>query len=389
VKEQGLGTRAVHGGGHAATGPLTTPIVQSSTFAFASAEEMRRYLAGDEELFLYTRYANPTLAVLETSLADLEGAEAGLVFATGMAAMTTGVLSLLQPGDEVLASSALYGGTTRFVREILPKMGYGGRVVPASAFTRLEDVVGPRSRVLIVESPTNPSLQILDLAAICAEAHDQGMRVVVDNTFATPFLQRPLSLGADLVMHSLTKALAGHSDIMGGALLGTRSVIDAARSWLKVLGGCMDPHAAFLALRGLKTVHLRVARQCENAQALAQARRAHSKLASVHYPWLSTHPGYDVARRQMSAFGGMVAIVVKGGLPAAERFYDALKLVRRAASLGGVESLISLPVHTSHHGYSPEPLAAAGVDPGMARLSMGVEDAQDVIADVEQALAAV
>jgi cystathionine beta-lyase/cystathionine gamma-synthase len=389
VKEQGLGTRAVHGGGHAATGPLTTPIVQSSTFAFASAEEMRRYLAGDEELFLYTRYANPTLAVLETSLADLEGAEAGLVFATGMAAMTTGVLSLLQPGDEVLASSALYGGTTRFVREILPKMGYGGRVVPPSAFTRLEDVVGPRSRVLIVESPTNPSLQILDLAAICAEAHDQGMRVVVDNTFATPFLQRPLSLGADLVMHSLTKALAGHSDIMGGALLGTRSVIDAARSWLKVLGGCMDPHAAFLALRGLKTVHLRVARQCENAQALAQALRAHSKLASVHYPGLSTHPGYDVARRQMSAFGGMVAIVVKGGLPAAERFYDALKLVRRAASLGGVESLISLPVHTSHHGYSPEQLAAAGVDPGMARLSMGVEDAQDVIADVEQALAAV
>jgi cystathionine beta-lyase/cystathionine gamma-synthase len=389
VKEQGLGTRAVHSGGHTATGPLTTPIVQASTFSFASAEEMRRYLAGDEELFLYTRYANPTLAALETGLASLEGAEAGLVFASGMAAMTTGVLSLLEPGDEVLASSALYGGTTRFVREILPKMGFGGRVVPSKSFTRLKDVVGPKSRVLVVESPTNPSLQILDLQAICAEAHDLGLRVVVDNTFATPFLQRPLSLGADLVMHSLTKALAGHSDIIGGALLGPRALIDSARSWLKVLGGCMDPHPAFLALRGLKTVHLRVARQCENAQILADALLGHPKLASVHYPGLSTHPGHDVARRQMSAFGGIVAFVLHGGLPAAERFFDGLQLVRRAVSLGGVESLVSLPVHTSHHGYTPEQLAAAGVAPGMVRLSLGVEDAADVVADVQQALAAV
>ena len=387
MREHGLGTRAVHGSGHAATGPLTTPIVQSSTFAFASAEEMRRYLAGDDELFLYTRYANPTLAALETALAGLEDAEAALVFASGMAAMTTGVLSMLGPGDEVLASSALYGGTTRFVREMLPTMGFGGRVVPATAFTRLEDVVGPKSRVLIVESPTNPSLQILDLQAICAEAHDLGLRVVVDNTFATPFLQRPLALGADLVMHSLTKALAGHTDIMGGALVGRRPVIDNARSWLKVLGGCMDPHAAFLALRGLKTVHLRVARQCENAQALAEALSSHGKLSSVHYPGLSTHPGHDVARRQMSAFGGVLAFVVRGGLPAAEKFYDGLQLVRRAASLGGVESLVSLPVHTSHHGYTDAQLAAAGVSPGAVRLSAGVEDAKDLMADVLHALA--
>lgn len=389
MAEQGLGTRAVHGGRHAATGPLTTPIVQAATFAFASAEEMRRYLAGDDELFLYTRYANPTLVALETALADLEGADSALVFASGMAAMTTGILSMIEPGDEVLASSALYGGTTRFVRELLPKMGFGGRVVASSSFARLEDVVGPKSRVLVLESPTNPSLEILDIAATCAKAHELGLRVIVDNTFATPFLQRPLALGADLVMHSLTKALAGHSDIVGGALVGPRAAIEAARSWLKVLGGCMDPHPAFLALRGLKTVHLRVARQCENAMALAQALRNHPKLASVHYPGLPTHPGHEVARRQMSGFGGMVALVVKGGLPAAERFYDGLKLVRRAASLGGVESLISLPVHTSHHGYSPEQLAAAGVDPGMARLSLGVEDAVDVIADVEGALSLV
>jgi methionine-gamma-lyase len=387
LKDHGLGTRAVHGAAEPATGPITTPIVQSSTFAFASAEEMRRYLEGDDELFLYTRYANPTLQALETALAGLEGGEAALVFASGMAAITTGILSLLEPGDEVLASSALYGGTTRFVRELLPRMGFGGRIIPTSGLARLEAVVGPKSRVLVVESPTNPSLDIVDIQALCADAHDHGLRVIVDNTFATPCLQRPLSLGADLVMHSLTKALAGHADVMGGALVGPHAAIEGARGWLKVLGGCMDPHPAFLALRGLKTVHLRVARQCENAMALAEALRGHAKLSAVRYPGLPSHPGHDVARRQMSGFGGIVTFVVKGGLPAAEKVYDGLTLVRRAASLGGVESLCSLPVHTSHHGYSPDQLAMAGVDPGMMRLSLGVEDAADVIADVEQALA--
>jgi cystathionine beta-lyase/cystathionine gamma-synthase len=389
TSERGPGTTAVHGRREARPGPLTTPIVQSSTFAFADSGEMRRYLEGDERLYLYTRYENPTLRELEDSLAALEGGESALVFASGMAAMTTALFSLVQAGDEVLASASLYGGTTRFVREILPALGVSGRFVPPADLRRLDAVASPKSRVLVLESPTNPILEVVDIAAVARAAHERGLAVVVDNTFATPHLQRPLSLGADLVMHSLTKALSGHSDVMGGALVGSRERIERARSYLKVLGGCMDPHPAFLVLRGLKTLHLRVARQCENALALARHLQGHPKMRQVVYPGLPTHPGHEVARRQMSAFGGLVTIVLEGGLAAAERFYDGLKLISRAASLGGVESLASLPVHTSHHGFSDEQLRAAGIDRAMVRLSMGVEDAPDLIADVEQALGAV
>jgi cystathionine beta-lyase/cystathionine gamma-synthase len=389
MSKRGMGTRAVRGRREARPGPLTTPIVQSSTFAFASSAEMRRYLEGDEELYLYTRYENPTLRELEESLAALEEGEAGLVFASGMAATTTAILSLVKAGDEVLASASLYGGTTRFVRDVLPTLGVAGQLIPPSRLTNLEGLAGPRSRVLMIESPTNPSLDVLDIGAVASAAHDRGLALIVDNTFATPCLQNPLAQGADLVMHSLTKALGGHTDIIGGALVGSRARIESARSLLKVLGGCMDPHAAFLVLRGLKTLHLRVERQCENALALARRLEGHPKLSRVRYPGLPSHPAHEVARRQMSAFGGMVSIVLKGGLPAAECFYDRLRLVTRAASLGGVESLVSLPVHTSHHGYSDEQLRAAGVDPGSARISLGVEDAEDIIADVEQALAAV
>jgi cystathionine beta-lyase/cystathionine gamma-synthase len=347
---------------------------------------MRRYLEGDDSLCLYTRYENPTLRALEDHLAALEGAEAGLVFASGMAAMTTAIFTLVEAGDEVLASASLYGGTTRFVREILPALGVVGRLVPAAELAQVGRLATPKSRVLVLESPTNPIVEIVDIQAAAAAAHDRGLVVIVDNTFATPVLQNPLALGADIVMHSLTKALAGHSDIIGGALVGPRARIDRARSLLKVLGGCMDPHPAFLALRGLKTVHLRVERMCANAAAVAERFSGHPAVGRVLYPGLPDHPGHAVARRQMSGFGGMVTLVLRGGLAAAERFYDRLQLVARAASLGGVESLVSLPVHTSHHGFTPEQLEAAGIDPGMVRLSMGVEDAADIVADIEQAL---
>jgi cystathionine gamma-lyase len=226
----------------------------------------------------------------------------------------------------------------------------------------------------------------VDLAAVIASAHAAGLLVVCDNTFATPVLQHPLELGADLVMHSLTKALSGHSDLVGGALIGPRERIGRARELLKLLGGCMDPHPAFLALRGLKTVHLRVERQCATALALARHLQGHPKLAGVTYPGLESHPGHEIAKRQMAAFGGLVSFVLKGGLAAAERFYDRLQLVARAASLGGVETLVSLPVHTSHHGLDHEQLRAAGIDPGMVRVSLGVEDAADIIEDVDRAL---
>jgi cystathionine beta-lyase/cystathionine gamma-synthase len=259
--------------------------------------------------------------------------------------------------------------------------------VPLAELPQIDRLAGERTRALVLESPTNPALEIVDLAAVSAAAHARGLAVIVDNTFATPHLQRPLALGADLVMHSLTKSLAGHSDLIAGALAGPRRRIDSARAMMKVLGGCIDPHAAFLVQRGLKTLHLRVERQCANALALARRLEGHPALRRVLYPGLPSHPGHELAARQMAAFGGIVTLELAGGLAAAERFYDRLALVTRAASLGGVESLVSLPVHTSHYGLAEDKLREAGVDLGMVRLSLGVEDAADLVADVEQALA--
>lgn len=384
---RGPGTRAVHGRGERRSGPLTPPIVQTSTFAFASAAEMRRFLDGDDELFLYTRYANPTVRELEEAIAALEGAEAALALASGMAAMTTALLSLVRAGDEVLGATSLYGGTLRLLTETLPRFGVSSRLVRTEDLPRLDGIAGPTTRAIVLESPTNPTLEIVDLAAAAAAAHRRSLAVVVDNTFASPHLQRPLDLGADLVMHSLTKSLAGHSDLIGGALAGSRERIDAARATMKVLGGCIDPHAAFLALRGVRTLHLRVERQSANALAVARALEGHPRVKRVLYPGLPSHPGHALAARQMSAFGGVVTLVLEGGLEAAERLYDRLSLVARAASLGGVESLASLPVHTSHYGLPPEKLREAGIDPGMVRLSMGVEDPEDLVRDLERALA--
>jgi cystathionine beta-lyase/cystathionine gamma-synthase len=316
-EQRGLGTRAVHGRGAPHQGPLAQPIAQTSTFVFDSSAELHRYLDGDSELYLYTRYGNPTLRALEQALAALEGSEDALVLASGMAATSSALLSLLAPGDEVLLSASLYGGTTRLVRRLLARLGFGQRDVPLAELPRVGELAGPRSRLVVLESPTNPMLEVVDIAAVVASAHARGLLVMVDNTFATPVLQRPLGLGADLVMHSLTKALSGHSDLIGGALVGSRERIDAAREMLKLLGGCLDPHAAFLALRGLKTLHLRVERQCQNALALARHLAAHSKVSRVAYPGLESHPGHAVARRQMSGFGGLVSFVLKGGLPAA------------------------------------------------------------------------
>lgn len=385
---KGIGTRAVHGDRAARPGPLASAIVQSSTFVFESSEEMRRYLAGDPALHLYTRYSNPTLAELEDTLAALEGGERALVLASGMAAMTTALMSIVSAGDEVLLSASLYGGTTKLVRGVLQRFGVGHKLVPVDEIVRIGDHTSERSRVVVFETPTNPTVAVVDIEAALAAAHARGLLVVVDNTFATPFNQQPLALGADLVMHSLTKALSGHSDLIAGALVGSTARIEAARDTLKVLGGCLDPHAAFLVSRGIKTLHLRAARQSENAQILAQHLEGHAKIARVLYPGLASHPGHAVARKQMKTFGSMLTCVLKGGLEGAERFYDRLQLVARAASLGGVETIVSLPVHTSHAGYTADQLKAAGIDPGMVRLSLGVEDVEDVVADVDQALAA-
>lgn len=388
AKRRGTGTTAVHGRGGPRPGPLATPIVQTSTFTFASSAEMRRYLEGDDELFLYTRYANPTVREVEERLRALEGAEAALLLSSGMAAMSSALVSAVSSGDEILASASLYGGTLRLLRDLLPRFGVATRFLSAPDLLRVDTLAGERSRVVVLESPTNPALDVVDLQAVAAAAHRRDLLVIVDNTFATPALQRPLALGADLVMHSLTKALAGHSDVIGGALAGSRTRIDSARNTMKVLGGCLDPHAAYLVGRGLKTLHLRVERQCANALDLARRLEGHPRLRRVIYPGLASHPGHGVARRQMRAYGGLVTLVLEGGLAAAERFYDRLELVARAASLGGVESVASLPVLTSHYGMGETELSEAGIDPGMVRISLGVEDSEDLVADVERALKA-
>jgi cystathionine beta-lyase/cystathionine gamma-synthase len=332
---------------------------------------------------------NPTQDALEQRVASLEGGVAALAVSSGQSATTLALLNIAEAGDHIVSSASLYGGTSRLVREVLPALGIASRIVRPSELSHVAELATPRTRALIVESPTNPSLQVIDLKTVSSAAHDRGLAVMVDNTFATPVLQQPLRLGADLVMHSLTKALSGHSDLIGGALVGPKDRIDRARSLLKVLGGCMDPHAAFLALRGIRTLHLRVQRQGENALALARHLESHSKVARVVYPGLPSHPAHEVARSQMSGFGGLVSFVLHGGLPAAERFFDGLRVMARAASLGGVETLVSLPVHTSHHGYSDEQLREAGVHPGMVRVSLGVEDAVDLLGDADRALSGV
>jgi O-succinylhomoserine sulfhydrylase len=380
-------TRAVRGGQLRSNFDETSEALYlTSGYAYSSAEEAEATFKGESTHYQYSRFGNPTVSMFENRLAALEGAEACRATSTGMSAVFFTLLALLKSGDRIVAARQLFGSCHYIVADLLPKYGIQGEFVDGGDLAQWERALSKPAQAVLFESPSNPMLDIVDIKAVCDLAHKAGAKVVLDNAFATPILQRPLELGADLVMHSLTKSLGGHSDLIGGALVGSKERIDRARDLLKVLGGCLDPHAAALALRGLKTLHLRVERHCANAMALARHLESHPKVARVLYPGLASHPGHDLARRQMSAFGGIVAFVLAGGLPAAERFYDGLRLVARAASLGGVETLVSLPVHTSHHGYTDEQLRAAGVDPGMVRVSLGVEDAADVIADIDQAL---
>jgi methionine-gamma-lyase len=383
----GRGTRAIHSGEteRGSNGPVTAPIFRTSTFAFANTAEMKRWAEGKSRAYIYTRYGNPTLEVAEAKIAALEGGEAALVTASGMAAISSALLAVLGSGDEVIATRQLYGGTYRLMRDILPRMGIGVRYVE-NDLGGLDQQVGSRTRALYVESPTNPTLRLVDLRKAAALARKHKLVSLIDNTFASPMLQNPLGFGFDLVVHSATKYLGGHSDLIAGAVTGSRQWIDRARQMVIHLGGSMDPGAAFLLNRGLKTLALRVERQCRTAMAVARYLERHPRVARVHYPGLKSHPDHTLARRQMSAFGGMLAFDLKGGLAAAVRFADGVRLFKLAASLGGTESLVVLPIYTTHHGMSREELAGAGVTPGTVRVSVGLEDAADLLDDVRQAL---
>jgi methionine-gamma-lyase len=380
-------TVAVHGGelGHGWDAPLTAPIVRSSNFTFASTAEMKRWAEGKSKAYIYTRYGNPTLAVAEAKIAQLENGEAALVTASGSAAISSALFSVLRAGDELIATRQLYGGSYRLMRDVLPGLGIRVHHVPAD-LEGVDRLVNAKTRALYVESPTNPTLGLVDLRKVVALARKHKLVSLVDNTFATPILQKPLDLGFDLVLHSATKYLAGHSDIVAGTVVGNRERVGKVRQMVISLGGSMDPDPAYLLIRGLKTLEIRVRRQCESAMAVARFLEGHPKVARVHYPGLLSHPDHRLARRQMTGFGGMLAFDLKGGLPAARRLCDRTRLFLLAASLGGVESLIVLPIYTSHYRMSTAELAAAGVSPGTVRLSIGLEDTGDLTADLKLAL---
>jgi cystathionine beta-lyase/cystathionine gamma-synthase len=369
-----------------AAAPLTTPIYETTTFVFESAQEVRDYNEGRSQKFLYSRYANPTVTAVERKIAALEGAEAALVLSSGQAATTTALLALTGSGDEIVCSSAVYGGTFHLLADLLPKFGIQARFVSLDELPRPDSLISPSTKVVWFESPINPTLRCVDIAAVAASCRARGVVSIIDNTFASPINQQPIGLGVDLVMHSATKYLNGHSDVTAGALAGPSRLIDPIYKARKLLGTVLDPYAAYALGRGLKTLAVRVERQNANAMAVARWLAGDRRVQTVYYPGLEQHPDHAIAKRQMQGFGGMVCIDLGGGYAQAARFFDRLRVFRRAASLGGVESLCSLPVLTSQWGHSDEELKRAGVTHGMARLSVGLEDSEDLIADLDQAL---
>jgi methionine-gamma-lyase len=380
-------TRAVHGGEwkYGSNSSVTTPIVRASNFNFASTAELKRFAEGKSKAYLYTRYGNPTLTVAEAKIADLENGEAGLVAASGMAAISSALLAVLKSGDEVIATRQLYGGTFQLFRDTLPRLGIRAHHVEAD-LQGVDRLVNANTKALYVESPTNPLLQLVDLRKAVGLARKYKLVSLIDSTFGSPVLQKPLDAGFDLVLHSATKYLGGHSDIVAGAVAGSRRWVEKVREVVIRLGGSMDPGAAYLLIRGLKTIEVRVRRQCQTAMTVARFLDRHPKVARVHYPGLASHPDHRLARRQMRGFGGMLAFDMKGGLTAARRLCDRTRIFLLAASLGGVESLIVLPKYTSHYGMGMAELAAVGVQPGTVRVSVGLEDPQDLISDLRQAL---
>jgi cystathionine beta-lyase/cystathionine gamma-synthase len=381
-------TEALHAGDGAwpDAAPLTTPIYATSTFLFANAAELEAYQQGKGHRYIYSRYANPTVQAAEQKVAALEGGESALLTSSGMAATATALFGLLQSGDEVVCSAAIYGGTLQVIAQHLSRFGVNARFATLEELARPESLCGPKTRLVWFESPINPTLRCVDVAAVAAGCRAKGVLSIVDNTFASPINQQPLTLGVDLVMHSATKYLNGHSDVTAGVLVGSRALIERLGPARKLFGGVLEPASAYALGRGMKTIDVRMARHNDNAMKVATWLSTDARVVAVLYPGLPSHPDHAIARKQMLGFGGMVCFDA-GSYEKACRTFDRLQVFKRAASLGGVESLCSLPVLTSQYGFSDEQLKAAGVTKGMLRLSVGLEHVDDLIADLDQALA--
>lgn len=388
--QTGFSTRAIHAGYDPAEehGALTPPLHLTSTFAFESAEAGGEMFAGTRPGHFYSRISNPTTDLLERRLASLEGAEAAVATASGMGAITATLWSFLRAGDEVITDQTLYGCTFAFLRDGLTRFGVTVKQVDMTQPDALAAAITDQTRIVYFETPANPNMRLVDIAAITRIAHGAGAKVVVDNTYATPCLTRPLALGADIVVHSATKYLGGHGDLVGGLAAG--GVEDMARVRLcgvkDMTGAVMSPFTAFLALRGLKTLSLRMARHSQSAQTVARWLEEHPAVAQVFYPGLQSFPQRDLASRQMASGGGMMAFELKGGHAAGVAMMNRLQLIRRAVSLGDAETLIQHPASMTHSPYTPEERAAAGIGEGMVRLSVGLEDVADILADLAMAL---
>ncbi len=388
--KSGQSTRAVHGGERGSrprvSDSITTPIVQSATYWFRDTQEVISYQEGRHPSFEYGRYGNPTTRALEEKLCELEGGEDCVVSASGMNSVTTLLLALMSRDGHLVTTHDCYRRTRQFIQTLLPKLGIRTTVVDPSDHLGLERALDTGASLFFSESPTNPYLRVVDIPRVAELCHRHGAIAVIDSTFATSVNQQALALGADLVLHSATKYLGGHNDVLGGALVGGRDRIKSIRDLHGVLGGVIDPHAAYLILRGVKTLALRVERANHNAVAIARYLEQHRRIERVHYPGLESHRDHEVAKRQMKGFGGVVSFELRGTLETASKFVDALRIPYIAPSLGGVESLVEQPTVVSYWDKTPGERAELGIRDNLVRYSCGVEDTEDLIRDIEQAL---
>ncbi|GBD09331.1 Cystathionine gamma-lyase [Candidatus Thermoflexus japonica] len=396
IETRGPSTLAVHGGEkrHNPYHAVVPPIVQTATYAFRDTADLIAFqesrLWGEaRDRVDYGRYGNPTVAALEARVAALEGAEAAAAFSTGMAAITAVFLAFLRSGAHLIVTEDAYRRTRQFILQFLRRFDVEATVVPIGDLEALEAAIRPNTRLIFTETPTNPYLRVIDLERLAEIARRRRIRTVVDSTFATPLNLRPLDYGIDLVVHSATKYLCGHNDVMAGVIAGSAELIAGLREMQAMLGGILDPHAAYLVLRGLKTLALRVQRQNENGMRVAEFLSAHPKIRRVWYPGLPSHPDHAVARRLMRGFGGVVTFEVAADREGTSRFIDALRIPYIAPSLGGVESLVEQPALMSYYEMEPEQRLAIGITDNLVRLSLGIEDADDLLTDLDQALAQV
>ncbi|NOQ97452.1 MAG: aminotransferase class I/II-fold pyridoxal phosphate-dependent enzyme [Calditrichae bacterium] len=382
-------TLCVHGSGGAdiQTGAISVPIYQSSTFAFQSAKHGAALFAGEEEGYVYTRLGNPTQAALESEMAFLEGGEAALCFASGMATISGIILALCKNGENLISSDTVYGGTHNLYKESLPLWDIAVTEVDAVDPKNIENAIDEKTRLIFIETPANPTLSLIDIVECAKIAKKNHIPLVVDNTFATPYLQRPIELAADIIVHSATKYIGGHGDTIAGIAVGKKDFIDDLRAKiLRDLGAVISPLNAWLLLRGLKTLPVRMDRHCANALEIAKFLSLHPKINWVRHPGLSTHPQHELAARQMKKFGGMVTFEVKGGRSTGEKLMNSVGLITLAVSLGDCDSLIEHPASMTHSTYSPEELEEVGISEGLIRLSVGLEDSSDIITDLKLAL---